>query len=116
MKLHTYHNGDDVFIAWKPEGAIDNCRGGRSPDSRSRWFWSHVVIGSSVSRSRSPRGGGCGRIGHLNVRRPQNQPTNPNPKPVRPAHQTHARSGFSTSSRETADIDAAMKEDRTHHS
>jgi hypothetical protein len=27
MKLHTYHNGDDVFIAWKPEGAIDNCRG-----------------------------------------------------------------------------------------
>src|SRR4051794_32256822 len=27
MKLHTYHNGDDVFIAWKLDGAIDNCRG-----------------------------------------------------------------------------------------
>jgi phosphatidylserine/phosphatidylglycerophosphate/cardiolipin synthase-like enzyme len=27
MKLRTYHNGDDVFIAWKPDGPIDNCRG-----------------------------------------------------------------------------------------
>jgi hypothetical protein len=27
MKLSTYHNGDDVFIAWKPDGPIDNCRG-----------------------------------------------------------------------------------------
>lgn len=27
MKLCTYHNGDDVFIAWKPDGPIDTCRG-----------------------------------------------------------------------------------------
>ena len=27
MKLRIYHNGDDVFIAWKPDGPIDNCRG-----------------------------------------------------------------------------------------
>lgn len=27
MKVRTYHNGDDVFIAWKPAGFIPNCRG-----------------------------------------------------------------------------------------
>ena len=27
MKLKTYHNGDDVFIAWKPDGIIPECRG-----------------------------------------------------------------------------------------
>jgi len=27
MKLRTYHNGDDAFIAWKPDGPIDDCRG-----------------------------------------------------------------------------------------
>jgi phosphatidylserine/phosphatidylglycerophosphate/cardiolipin synthase-like enzyme len=27
MKVRVYHNGDDVFIAWKPEGFIPNCRG-----------------------------------------------------------------------------------------
>lgn len=27
MKVCAYHNGDDVFIAWKPEGIIPNCRG-----------------------------------------------------------------------------------------
>lgn len=27
MKLNVYHNGDDVFIAWKPEGFIPGCRG-----------------------------------------------------------------------------------------
>src|SRR5882757_6346081 len=27
MKLGVYHNGDDVFIAWKPDGPIDDCRG-----------------------------------------------------------------------------------------
>jgi phosphatidylserine/phosphatidylglycerophosphate/cardiolipin synthase-like enzyme len=27
MALRTYHNGDEVFIAWKPDGPIDNCRG-----------------------------------------------------------------------------------------
>jgi phosphatidylserine/phosphatidylglycerophosphate/cardiolipin synthase-like enzyme len=27
MQLRTYHNGDEVFIAWKPDGPIDNCRG-----------------------------------------------------------------------------------------
>jgi phosphatidylserine/phosphatidylglycerophosphate/cardiolipin synthase-like enzyme len=27
MKVKTYHNGDDVFIAWKPDGIIPECRG-----------------------------------------------------------------------------------------
>jgi phosphatidylserine/phosphatidylglycerophosphate/cardiolipin synthase-like enzyme len=27
MKVRVYHNGDDVFIAWKPEGFIPLCRG-----------------------------------------------------------------------------------------
>ena len=27
MKVKTYHNGDDVFIAWKPDGFIPQCRG-----------------------------------------------------------------------------------------
>ncbi len=27
MKVRVYHNGDDVFIAWKPEGIIPDCRG-----------------------------------------------------------------------------------------
>jgi phosphatidylserine/phosphatidylglycerophosphate/cardiolipin synthase-like enzyme len=27
MKVRVYHNGDDVFIAWKPEGFIPFCRG-----------------------------------------------------------------------------------------
>ena len=27
MKVKVHHNGDDVFIAWKPEGFIPNCRG-----------------------------------------------------------------------------------------
>jgi phosphatidylserine/phosphatidylglycerophosphate/cardiolipin synthase-like enzyme len=27
MKVNVYHNGDDVFIAWKPTGFIDECRG-----------------------------------------------------------------------------------------
>jgi hypothetical protein len=27
MKIRTYHNGDDVLVAWKPDGPIDNCRG-----------------------------------------------------------------------------------------
>ena len=27
MKLNVYHNGDDVFIAWKPDGFIPYCRG-----------------------------------------------------------------------------------------
>ena len=27
MKVNAYHNGDDVFIAWKPDGFIDDCRG-----------------------------------------------------------------------------------------
>jgi hypothetical protein len=27
IKLRTYHNGDEVMIAWKPDGPIDNCRG-----------------------------------------------------------------------------------------
>lgn len=27
MKVRVYHNGDDVFIAWKAEGFIPNCRG-----------------------------------------------------------------------------------------
>ena len=27
MKLRVYHNGDDVYIAWKPDGPIDECRG-----------------------------------------------------------------------------------------
>ena len=27
MKVRVYHNGDDVFIAWKPEGFIPTCRG-----------------------------------------------------------------------------------------
>lgn len=27
MKVKVYHNGDDVFIAWKPEGFIADCRG-----------------------------------------------------------------------------------------
>lgn len=27
MKVKVYHNGDDVFVAWKPEGAIPECRG-----------------------------------------------------------------------------------------
>ena len=27
MKVRVYHNGDDVFIAWKPAGFISNCRG-----------------------------------------------------------------------------------------
>lgn len=27
MKVKVYHNGDDVFIAWKPDGFIPDCRG-----------------------------------------------------------------------------------------
>ncbi|HEX6751123.1 MAG TPA: phospholipase D-like domain-containing protein [Longimicrobium sp.] len=27
MKVKVYHNGDDVFIAWKPAGVIPACRG-----------------------------------------------------------------------------------------
>ena len=27
MKVKVHHNGDDVFIAWKPKGFIPNCRG-----------------------------------------------------------------------------------------
>jgi PLD-like domain len=27
MQLRTYHNGDDVLIAWKLQGPIDKCRG-----------------------------------------------------------------------------------------
>ena len=27
MNVKVYHNGDDVFIAWKPDGRIDDCRG-----------------------------------------------------------------------------------------
>lgn len=27
MKVRVYHNGDDVFIAWKPAGFIADCRG-----------------------------------------------------------------------------------------
>lgn len=27
MMLSTYHNGDDVFIAWRPTGSIEACRG-----------------------------------------------------------------------------------------
>jgi hypothetical protein len=27
MKVRVYHNGDDVFIAWKPQGFIPLCRG-----------------------------------------------------------------------------------------
>lgn len=27
MKINVYHNGDDVFIAWKPDGPIPGCRG-----------------------------------------------------------------------------------------
>lgn len=27
MKINVYHNGDDVFIAWKPAGFIPDCRG-----------------------------------------------------------------------------------------
>ena len=27
MRVKVYHNGDDVFIAWKPKGFIPDCRG-----------------------------------------------------------------------------------------
>jgi phosphatidylserine/phosphatidylglycerophosphate/cardiolipin synthase-like enzyme len=27
VKVKVYHNGDDVFITWKPDGFIPNCRG-----------------------------------------------------------------------------------------
>jgi phosphatidylserine/phosphatidylglycerophosphate/cardiolipin synthase-like enzyme len=27
MNVKVYHNGDDVFVAWKPDGFIPNCRG-----------------------------------------------------------------------------------------
>jgi phosphatidylserine/phosphatidylglycerophosphate/cardiolipin synthase-like enzyme len=27
MKVRVYHNGDDVFVAWKPKGVIADCRG-----------------------------------------------------------------------------------------
>ena len=27
MRVRVHHNGDDVFIAWKPEGVIPGCRG-----------------------------------------------------------------------------------------
>ena len=27
MKVKVYHNGDDTFIAWKPDGLIPECRG-----------------------------------------------------------------------------------------
>jgi len=27
MKVRVHHNGDDVFVAWKPDGFIANCRG-----------------------------------------------------------------------------------------
>jgi phosphatidylserine/phosphatidylglycerophosphate/cardiolipin synthase-like enzyme len=27
MKVNVYHNGDDTFIAWKPDGFIHDCRG-----------------------------------------------------------------------------------------
>jgi phosphatidylserine/phosphatidylglycerophosphate/cardiolipin synthase-like enzyme len=27
MNVSVYHNGDDVFVAWKPAGVIEDCRG-----------------------------------------------------------------------------------------
>ena len=27
MKINVCHNGDDAFVAWKPEGFIEDCRG-----------------------------------------------------------------------------------------
>src|SRR5262245_24439865 len=27
MKVKVHHNGDDVFIGWKPNGFIPDCRG-----------------------------------------------------------------------------------------
>jgi hypothetical protein len=27
VRVKVYHNGDDVFIAWKPDGFIPQCRG-----------------------------------------------------------------------------------------
>jgi phosphatidylserine/phosphatidylglycerophosphate/cardiolipin synthase-like enzyme len=27
MKVKVYHNGDDLFVAWKPDGVIPECRG-----------------------------------------------------------------------------------------
>ena len=27
MKINICHNGDDVFVAWKPTGFIADCRG-----------------------------------------------------------------------------------------
>jgi len=27
MKIKVHHNGDDVFIAWKPKGFMPGCRG-----------------------------------------------------------------------------------------
>jgi phosphatidylserine/phosphatidylglycerophosphate/cardiolipin synthase-like enzyme len=27
MNVRVYHNGDDVLVAWKPQGLIDECRG-----------------------------------------------------------------------------------------
>ena len=27
MKINVCHNGDDVFVAWKPDGFIEDCRG-----------------------------------------------------------------------------------------
>jgi phosphatidylserine/phosphatidylglycerophosphate/cardiolipin synthase-like enzyme len=27
MRVRAYHNGDDVFVAWKPDGFITDCRG-----------------------------------------------------------------------------------------
>jgi hypothetical protein len=27
MKVRVHHNGDDVFIAWQPDGFIPACRG-----------------------------------------------------------------------------------------
>jgi membrane-associated phospholipid phosphatase len=49
MKVKVYHNGDDVFIAWKPDGFIPSCRGFAllRPISRA----SPAPIGSTSSPS-----------------------------------------------------------------
>src|SRR5262245_28999527 len=46
MRVRVYHNGDDVYLVWRPDGPIKECRGfaierrrkGRSSELLSSWM------------------------------------------------------------------------------
>ena len=64
MKVSVYHNGDDVFIAWKPAGLIPDCRGlcAAAPAQRRRGDRQHLG-GLRGRRGQGRRAAGVHRTG-----------------------------------------------------